>query len=70
MLGRNSGQLRRVEYNREDLENGVKSVIKANREVDAGGRLLLTDRVLVVTDRDGVVLAAVELEDVVSLLVV
>ena len=70
MLGRNSSTKRRVEYNRQELENGSRSVIKATREVNAGGVLELTNRVLVTTDRNGVVLAVVELPNTASLLVV
>ena len=70
MLGRNSSARRTVEYNRNTLENGTHTVVKATREVDASGLLKLTNQVLVTTDRDGVVLAAVELPDHVSLLVV
>ena len=68
MLGRRERE-GLITMRKRELENGVTETLTAFKHVDSCGRMHLTQRLLTTRDRDGVVLAAVDLEDIVTLLV-
>ena len=68
MLGRRERE-GLITMRKRELENGTTEVLTAFKHVGSGGRMHFTQRLLTTRDRDGVVLAVVELEDIVTLLV-